>query len=58
MLSVDEEEIGRAMALLANLGWFVEPSSAVAIAGLLKLDRVLEPGEVVVVPLTGSGLKL
>lgn len=58
VLSVDEDEIARAMALLANQGWFVEPSSAVAVAGILKLDRVLVPGEPVVVPLTGTALKL
>lgn len=58
VVSVDEDEIARAMALLANQGWFVEPSSAVAVAGILKLDRVLAPGEPVVVPLTGTALKL
>jgi len=58
VLSVDEDEIARAVALLANQGWFVEPSSAVAVAGILKLDRVLIPGEPVVVPLTGTALKL
>jgi len=58
VLSVDETEIARAMSLAANLGWFIEPSSAVAVAGLLKLDRVLAPGERIVVPLTGTALKL
>lgn len=58
MLSVDEQEIARAMALCANIGWYVEPSSAVAVAGLLKLDRMLNTDETIVVPLTGSALKL
>lgn len=57
MLSVSEGEIRRAQALLANIGWYVEPTSASAVAAVMKLDKVLEAGDVTVVPLTGSGLK-
>jgi threonine synthase len=58
MLNVSESEIRRGMALAANLGWFVEPSTAVAVAGVVKLDKQIEAGETVVLPLTGTGLKL
>ncbi|MCB0217937.1 MAG: pyridoxal-phosphate dependent enzyme [Caldilineae bacterium] len=57
MLTVSEAEIRRGQALAANLGWYVEPSSAVGLAGLVKLDKVIETGSRVVLPLTGSGLK-
>jgi len=57
IINVSEEEIQRGQSLAANLGWFVEPSAAAAVAGLMKLDKIIEPGESVVVPLTGSGLK-
>ncbi len=58
MLNVSESEIRRGMALAANLGYFVEPSTAVAVAGVVKLDKQIELGETVVLPLTGTGLKL
>jgi threonine synthase len=57
MLSVSETEIRRGQALMANLGWFIEPTAAVAVAGLVKLDKLIGADETVVVPLTGSGLK-
>ena len=58
MLNVSESEIRRGMALAANLGWFIEPSTAVAVAGVVKLDKQIEAKESVVLPLTGTGLKL
>lgn len=57
MLNVSEAEIRRGQALAANVGWYIEPASAVAVAGLVKLDKVIDPTETVVLPLTGSGLK-
>lgn len=57
LLNVSEDEIQRGQSLAANLGWFVEPSAAVAVSGLMKLDKILDPGETVVLPLTGHGLK-
>jgi threonine synthase len=56
MVRASEGEVRRAQALAARLGWFVEPTAAVAVAALAKLDKRLE-GELVVLPLTGSGLK-
>ena len=58
-LAVTEEEIKRAHDELAHRGLLVEPTSAVAVAGLRRLieQGVIKPGELTVVPLTGSGLK-
>lgn len=56
-LTVTDREIVRAQRAMARLGLFIEPTSAVAIAGLRKLDKMLESENVTVVPLTGSGLK-
>lgn len=59
MLAVSEDAIVAALRSLAGLGLYVEPTSAVAVAGL---DRLIDagaigPGERTVVVLTGSGLK-
>ncbi len=56
VLAVSKKESLRAAKLLArNEGLFVEPSSAVALAGLMKLSDQLR-GDTVVI-LTGHGLK-
>ncbi|MFQ5594417.1 MAG: threonine synthase [Anaerolineae bacterium] len=57
-LTVTDREILRAQRAMARLGLFIEPTSAVAIAGLRKLDKMLESDNITVVPLTGSGLKV
>lgn len=57
VLTVTDREVIRARRAMARLGLFIEPTSAVAIAGLRKLDKMLDSDEVTVVPLTGSGLK-
>ncbi|MFQ6058357.1 MAG: threonine synthase [Anaerolineae bacterium] len=57
VLTVDDGETQRARDILARLGLYVEPTSAAAVAGLRKLDKIIAPGEITVVPLTGSGLK-
>ena len=54
VVAVGEDEIRRALRGLLDKGLFVEPTAAVAVAGLEHLGRI--PGGVVV-PLTGSGLK-
>ena len=59
-LAVDEASIVRWQRLLASSeGVFCEPTSAAAFAGLETLvhDGHIGPDEVVVVPITGSGLK-
>ena len=58
-LTVTEEEIVAALAKLGRRGYFVEPTSATAGAGLSKLlaGGAIRDGETVAVVLTGSGLK-
>ncbi len=58
-LSIQEKEIGEAQAELARHGLFIEPTSAVALAGLKRLieRNIIRSSELTVVPLTGSGLK-
>lgn len=58
-LAVSEEEIKEAQTELAESGLYVEPTAALAPAGLRRLLAAgfLKEGERVVVPLTGSGLK-
>ncbi len=57
--TVSEGDIQAARQRLARAGWYVEPTGAVASAGLgaLAAEGRLAPGETVVVVLTGSGLK-
>lgn len=58
--TVSDEEILFAQRLLAKMeGIFVEPASAAAIAGLIKLARngLIEPDDLVVCIATGHGLK-
>jgi threonine synthase len=57
---VSEEETAQARNELARRGFYVEHTSAVAVAALPKLrDRLGPPGvEPAVVPLTGHGLKV
>ncbi|REF35415.1 threonine synthase [Thermasporomyces composti] len=58
--AIPDEEILRAQAdLAAKEGIFVEPASAVGVAGLLRNHRagLVDPGQVVVITVTGHGLK-
>jgi threonine synthase len=59
IVAVSEEEIVRALAALARTGYYVEPTSAAAGAGLSQLIArgVVKSGETTVLVLTGSGLK-
>ncbi len=59
IVAVSEEEITRALAALASKGYYVEPTSAAAAAGLSQLIArgVIARGEATVLVLTGSGLK-
>jgi threonine synthase len=56
---VDDAETLEARRRLGAEGWFVEPTAAVAAAAAWRLvaDREFRPSDVVVVPLTGHGLK-
>ena len=59
VVAVDDAQLWDALGRLARMGVYVEPTSAVAAAGLDLLRRHgrIAPGERVVVALTGSGLK-
>lgn len=59
VVAVEEGEIVEALRALARLGLYVEPTSAVAAAGLTRLldAGVIRPQETTVLVLTGSGLK-
>jgi threonine synthase len=57
MITVSDTELRRGQALAANLGWYIEPTAAVAVAGVIKLDKLIGEGESICVPLTGNGLK-
>ncbi len=54
---VSEEEIKSAQLDLARHGIYIEPTSATAIAALKHLSGLAMKDDVIVVPLTGSGLK-
>jgi len=58
-IAVSEAEIGEGCRNLARLGFYVEPSGAVAAAGLRRLveSGTWDPGATAVVVLSGSGLK-
>lgn len=58
-LAVSEEEIVAALRRFTRQGFFVEPTTAAAGAGLSRLiaDGAIAPGQTTVVVLTGSGLK-
>lgn len=58
-VAVEEEEIGPAVSQLARQGFFVEPTSAVAAAGLSRLfdAGTIGPDERTVLVITGHGLK-
>jgi threonine synthase len=55
IITVKEKEILNALFYTLQKGYYIEPTSAVAMAGFKKYP--IKQGEVVVVPLTGHGLK-
>jgi len=55
---VPEEEILPARQRMARMGFFVEPTSALAAAALPFVFPFTKPGDTIVVSLTGSGLKV
>jgi len=59
IVAVTEDEIVRALGVLSRKGYYVEPTSAAAAAGLSQLIAAgaIGKGETTVLVLTGSGLK-
>lgn len=56
-LAIDEEAILDAQREIAFLGYYIEPTSALAVAGYTQLMDQIDEHDVVVLPLTGIGLK-
>jgi threonine synthase len=56
-LAIEEDKIIEAQKILAGQGFFIEPTSALAVAGLNELSSEILDSETVVIPLTGNGLK-
>ena len=56
-VAVEEDAILQAQRRLARQGFYVEPTSATAVAALERVVEVAGADETIVVPLTGSGLK-
>ncbi len=56
---VDNKDILKALKELYKLGFIVEPTSTLPYIALLKIleEKVIDKGEDVLIPLTGSGLK-
>jgi len=55
---VNNNHIVEALAELIDLGFVVEPTSAAAYAAYKLIKENVNPGETVLIPLTGSGLKM
>jgi threonine synthase len=56
-VTVEEDAILAGQRQLARHGFYVEPTSATVIAAMESVYEMARPGETIVVPLTGSGLK-
>jgi len=56
-VEVAEEDILPAQRMLAEKGFYVEPTSAVVVAALKNIDTLIERDQTVIISLTGSGLK-
>ncbi len=59
VILVDNKDIVRALKDLYRFGFIVEPTSTLPYIALTKLleDKIIEKGDDVLIPLTGSGLK-
>ena len=56
-MAVGEGAIREAQKVMAHMGYYIEPTSATAVAGLQAIADEIREGERVVVSLTGNGLK-
>lgn len=57
VLAIEEDKIIEAQKTLAEEGFYIEPTSALAVAAFKELSSLIEDTEIVVIPLTGNGLK-
>ncbi|MCX6053304.1 MAG: pyridoxal-phosphate dependent enzyme [Chloroflexi bacterium] len=56
-ITVEEAEILASQKQAARMGFYIEPTSATVIAALPSVYKFSAPGDCIVLPLTGSGLK-
>ncbi len=56
-VAVGEDAIREAQTEMAQMGYYIEPTSAAAVAGLKAVAGEIREGERVVISLTGNGLK-
>jgi threonine synthase len=56
-VAIEEPDILAAQEIAAHHGYYIEPTSALVIAGFKSLINVIPNDETIVLPLTGSGLK-
>jgi len=56
-ISVTEKEIAKGIYELGKKGFFVEPTSATVFAALTKMSNLINTSELIVLSLTGTGLK-
>lgn len=57
VVTIEEDQIIKTQKILAQQGFFIEPTSALAAAGFYKLRNKIKDTEIVIIPLTGNGLK-
>jgi len=57
IISVSEPHILESLRMMGRIGYYIEPTSAVAIAGAKGYLKGAPRGETIVIPLTGTGLK-
>ncbi len=57
IMAVNEHEIERALRLMLERGFYIEPTAAVAVAGLVRYLPYARKNEIVVSVFTGHGLK-
>ena len=57
IISVTELQIEESLRTMGRIGYYIEPTSAVAVAGARMYLKGAPAGETIVIPLTGTGLK-
>jgi threonine synthase len=57
IITVDDPQILEALRTMGRMGYYIEPTSAVGIAGAKVYAKRFSTGETIVIPLTGTGLK-
>ncbi len=56
-LAVDDEEVKRSLRFVSQMGFYIEPTAAATLAGVLQYLRNSDPEEIIISVFTGHGLK-